>query len=209
MTAERRKAKPTRVLIVDAKADIRSILHTRLHMEPDMEVVGEAANGSQAVHMARSLRPDIVLLDLGLSDMPGDEAIQALRSLLPLVWIVEFCVYPSAAQRPPGCQRPAAWVGKDRGLAPLVSELHRVRSRMPAEVAERARPGRREPLARALGCAAFVLPPSERARYVEELCGYLAETAGRRARLAELLSHVGALPGLAADQWRAKLGWRR
>jgi len=67
-----------RVLIVDDHTVVRKGLRTLLDSEPGMEVVGEAANGDQALHRARSLSPDVVLMDLV---MPGKDGIQAIRDI--------------------------------------------------------------------------------------------------------------------------------
>ncbi len=59
-----------------------------LSLEPDLEVVGEAANGREALAMARELRPDVVLMDLLMPVMDGIEATQAIRSELPEVEVI-------------------------------------------------------------------------------------------------------------------------
>jgi len=63
-----------RVLIVDDHAVVRQGLRTFIDLQDDMEVVGEAANGAEAVELARRLQPDIVLLDLVMPEMGGIEA---------------------------------------------------------------------------------------------------------------------------------------
>jgi two-component system, NarL family, response regulator NreC len=71
--------KPIGVLIVDDHAVVRAGLHLLLDAEPDIEVVGEAANGSEAIFATLSLEPDVVLMDLV---MPGLTGIEATRELL-------------------------------------------------------------------------------------------------------------------------------
>jgi DNA-binding NarL/FixJ family response regulator len=68
-----------RVLIVDDQAVIRAGLHVLIDRDPELTVVGEAVTGEQALELARSLRPDIVLMDIR---MPGLDGIQATRELL-------------------------------------------------------------------------------------------------------------------------------
>ncbi|HEX7598926.1 MAG TPA: response regulator, partial [Polyangia bacterium] len=63
-----------RVLIVDDSSVVRAVLHEGLAAEPDMEVVGEAADGAQAVSMAAELRPDIITMDLLMPLMGGTDA---------------------------------------------------------------------------------------------------------------------------------------
>ena len=63
-----------RVLIVDDQALVRTGFRMILDAEPDIEVVGEAENGSEAVTLARSLQPDVVLMDIRMPEMDGIEA---------------------------------------------------------------------------------------------------------------------------------------
>ena len=59
-----------------------------LSLDPDIQVVGEAANGQEAVAMARELQPDVVLMDLLMPVMGGIEATEAIRSEMPEVEVV-------------------------------------------------------------------------------------------------------------------------
>jgi two-component system response regulator NreC len=70
---------PVRVLIVDDLAVVRAGLRLLLDAEPDIEVVGEAADGVDALLADRALEPDVVLMDLL---MPGLNGIEATRALL-------------------------------------------------------------------------------------------------------------------------------
>jgi DNA-binding NarL/FixJ family response regulator len=72
-----------RILIVDDHAVVRKGLAMVLKLEPDFEVVGEAGDGAEALHLAAQLRPDLVLLDRKMPSMDGLEAAQALRDALP------------------------------------------------------------------------------------------------------------------------------
>jgi NarL family two-component system response regulator LiaR len=69
---------PIRILIADDHAIIRVGLRALIATEPDMEVVGEAVDGTDAVHKARALRPDVIVLDLV---MPGKDGIQATAEI--------------------------------------------------------------------------------------------------------------------------------
>lgn len=71
-----------RVLIVDDHSVVREGLRMFLGRDPDLAVVGEAADGAEAVHLAQQLRPDVVLMDLLMPVMDGIAATSAIRSAL-------------------------------------------------------------------------------------------------------------------------------
>jgi len=77
----------TRVLIADDHAMVREGLHWALE-HAGYEVVGEAADGEEAVELAQSLRPDIVLMDLSLPVLSGVAATKRIRSAVPTVKVV-------------------------------------------------------------------------------------------------------------------------
>lgn len=72
-----------RVLLVDDQALFREGVRTLLSMEPSIEIVGEAANGLEAVEAARTLRPDLVLMDLRMPVLGGVEATRRVRDVSP------------------------------------------------------------------------------------------------------------------------------
>jgi NarL family two-component system response regulator LiaR len=73
----------TRILIVDDHSVVRQGLKMFLGRDPDLEVVGEATNGVEALRAARQLKPDVVLMDLLMPIMDGIAATKALRQELP------------------------------------------------------------------------------------------------------------------------------
>jgi DNA-binding NarL/FixJ family response regulator len=68
------------VLIVDDHPVVREGLHMLLSEEPDIEVVGEAADGDEAVRVAKRTQPDVVLMDLVMPEMDGVAATRSLRN---------------------------------------------------------------------------------------------------------------------------------
>ncbi|MEV0125155.1 response regulator transcription factor [Streptomyces sp. NPDC050703] len=68
-----------RILIADDEALLRMAFSTVLETQPDMAPVGEAADGTQAIRLARDLRPDVVLMDVR---MPGTDGIEATRQVI-------------------------------------------------------------------------------------------------------------------------------
>ena len=72
------EAAPTRVLLADDQALLRSGLRVLIDAAEDLEVVGEASDGAEAVELARKLRADVVLMDVR---MPGTDGIEATRAI--------------------------------------------------------------------------------------------------------------------------------
>lgn len=72
-----------RVLLADDEQLIRTALATLVGLEDDVEVVGEAASGPEAVAVARSVRPDVAVLDLQMPGLDGIEVAAALREEVP------------------------------------------------------------------------------------------------------------------------------
>ena len=74
-------AEPIRVLLADDHAVLRAGLRTLLDREPDMQVIGEAGNGEEAVERVEALHPDVVVMDLS---MPGGGGLEATRRIAAL-----------------------------------------------------------------------------------------------------------------------------
>jgi DNA-binding NarL/FixJ family response regulator len=90
--------KTIRVLMVDDHPLLREGIAAVIEGQPDLEVVGEATNGREAVELFRTCNPDIVLMDLQMPVMGGIEAIAAIRSEFPKARIVVLTTYKGDTQ---------------------------------------------------------------------------------------------------------------
>lgn len=82
-----------RVLIVDDHAVVREGIRHVLSSDSDFEVVGEAAGGELGVTLAESLKPDVVILDLSMPDLPGLEAARRIRAQLPRTALLVLSIH--------------------------------------------------------------------------------------------------------------------
>ena len=74
---------PIRILVADDHSVVRQGLKMFLGLDPDLEIVGEAENGAEAVKMCAELKPDVVLMDMLMPVMDGIEATKAIRGTMP------------------------------------------------------------------------------------------------------------------------------
>lgn len=84
---------PIRILIAEDHAVVRDGLAAVLKFEPDMEVVGLAQNGREAVTQYRDLKPHVVLMDLAMPELDGAGAIMAIRSEFPDARLLVLTTY--------------------------------------------------------------------------------------------------------------------
>ena len=82
-----------KILVTDDHPVVRTGLVALLRSEPDFEVVGEAGSGAEALTMARTLAPEVVVLDLSMPEKGGLEVARTLRGRFPEIGIVIFSVH--------------------------------------------------------------------------------------------------------------------
>jgi CheY-like chemotaxis protein len=85
-----------RVLLVDDHKIVRQGLESVLADEPDLRIVGQAGNGREAVDLACQLRPDVVVMDVSMPVMPGDEATRQIKLQLPQTRVVALSMHDDA-----------------------------------------------------------------------------------------------------------------
>lgn len=110
-----------RILLVDDKPTVLRGLRLRLSLEGDFDVVGEALNGEGAVALAQELRPDVVVMDVGMPQMDGITAIERLKEVLPGTPVVVLSVYDDADTKNRAFQAGAASFVEKRVLSNRLS----------------------------------------------------------------------------------------
>ena len=93
------KVSGQRILIVDDSPQVRQELRTLLPLAGDLEVVGEAADGAEAVRLAETLRPDVILLDLQMPILDGYAAARCIKGHWPACRVVALTVHDDVATR--------------------------------------------------------------------------------------------------------------
>ncbi len=88
---------PIRVLLVDDHPVVRAGIEGILNSQPDIEVVGEASDGMEALHLNRALQPDVILMDLQMPAMDGVTAIKAIREQANPPYILVLTTYDTDA----------------------------------------------------------------------------------------------------------------
>lgn len=83
----------TKVLIVDDHRVVIEGIKSALSVSPDLEVIGEALNGHQAIKKAKSLKPDIIIMDISMPDLNGIDATLQIKKMDPHIKIIIFSMY--------------------------------------------------------------------------------------------------------------------
>jgi NarL family two-component system response regulator LiaR len=152
------------VLIADDHPFVRHGLRTYLETLDDLEVVGEASDGSEAVELAGQLLPEVVLMDLVMPELDGVEATRAIRAASPSTKVIVLTSFDDDEKVFPAIKAGAAGY--------LLKDVH------PAELAEAVRKASR---------GEALLAPSVAARLMQEVSGERPAAAGLTERELEVL----------------------
>ncbi len=118
---------PIRVLVVDDHLVVRKGIRALLATEPDIEVVGEASNGGEAIREVNQLQPDIVIMDLVMPGMDGITAIQQILSVHPETRILVLTSFDADDKVFPAIRAGAmGYTLKNAGPDELVRAIHEV-----------------------------------------------------------------------------------
>src|ERR1700751_4865111 len=113
---------PMRVLVVEDFVPFLQIIRSTLAERPDVQVIGEVADGLEGVQKAALLAPDLVLLDIGLPTLNGIEAARQIRKLSPASKII-FVTQESSGEGVQEALKLGAWgyVAKERAARDLLA----------------------------------------------------------------------------------------
>jgi len=116
-----------RVLVVDDHPVVRRGIKSLLAEEKDLEVVGEAANGKDAIQQAANLHPDVILMDLVMPEMTGVEAIQKITASNPEARILVMTSFAADDKVFPSIKAGAlGYLMKDSDPEDLIRMIHQV-----------------------------------------------------------------------------------
>lgn len=117
----------TRILLADDHQLMRSGVRLMLEREPDLTVVGEAADGREAVALAKSLKPEVVVMDIGMPNLNGIEAAHQMTQELPDLAIVMVSMHSDESYVLRALKSGArGYLLKDSAEADLIKAVHAV-----------------------------------------------------------------------------------
>jgi len=114
-------------LLAEDQTILRESLRSLIENHPDLEVVGEAGDGEEAVRQAKALRPDIVVMDVSMPKLDGVEATRAIKRACPEVKVLALTVHETKARIRQVLQAGASgYVVKRSAAEELIQALHAV-----------------------------------------------------------------------------------
>jgi DNA-binding NarL/FixJ family response regulator len=117
---------PKKILIADDDSLVRNVLRSFLESQTRFKVCGEAVNGLDAIEKARTLNPDLIVMDLSMPVMNGIEAGSVLKAMLPQVPIVIYTAHDSSMIEPDALAVGVGAVIQKHDMAGLVGHLRQI-----------------------------------------------------------------------------------
>ena len=134
-----RSTRALRILMVDDHADVRRAFRELLEKRPELQIVGEAGDGLEAIAEAHALRPDVILMDISMPRMDGVEATRRIRAELPFIQILGLSTYQKTEDLHPIERAGAAgFFTKGVDTQRLIDHLMTVHAAAPLELPDRS-----------------------------------------------------------------------
>jgi DNA-binding NarL/FixJ family response regulator len=116
-----------RVLIVDDVERVRQDLRTFLTLAGDIQIVGEASNGMEAVRLVETLRPQVILMDLEMPILDGYEATRRIKAMAPACRVIALTIHDRGSEQERAFQAGADnFIPKGPSLACLLESIHKL-----------------------------------------------------------------------------------
>lgn len=117
-----------KIMLVDDQAMVRRGLRMRLALEPDIEIIGEASNGREALDLSQKLIPDVIVMDIEMPELDGISASQILQERLPDCSVIILTLHDDVQNRSRALASGAkAFVPKQGGAAVLIDAIRKLR----------------------------------------------------------------------------------
>lgn len=211
-------ADPIRILIVDDHAIVREGLRLILETVRDFVVIGEAADGSEAIRMAGEMSPDVILMDLRMPKMDGITAIQHLGKDQPEIAVIILTTYNEDELMYKGLQAGArGYLLKDTGKEPLFNTIRaavRGETLLSPEIMERVLSQKATEVGKSAGGLELteregeVLTAVAEGQTSKEIAYHLGITERTvKAHLTSIYNKLGVDSRAAAIAEAAKRGW--
>jgi DNA-binding NarL/FixJ family response regulator len=129
---------PLRILLVDDHPGTLAALRSALSQYPELDVIGDAHNGLDAIAQANALRPDVVLMDISMPVMDGVDATRRIHAALPAIQVIGLSGFEKTPDpHPIEMAGAVAYFQKDADMRPLIERVLELRDsntlRQPAE----------------------------------------------------------------------------
>ena len=123
-TRTRSTRPPLRILLVDDHPGTLAALRSALSQYPELDVIGDAHNGLDAIAQANALRPDVVLMDISMPLMNGVDATRSIHTALPSIQVIGLSGFEkTAAPHPIEVAGAVAYFQKDADMRPLIERV--------------------------------------------------------------------------------------
>lgn len=124
------KMKEIKILLVDDVESVRIGLATILQLMDDINIVGEAGDGLEAIQLVGQLKPDVILMDLTMPKLDGYEATRRIKREHPEIGIIAFSIHDDVMTREKACAAGAdAFVEKEAETRMLIEAIREVSNR--------------------------------------------------------------------------------